>query len=44
MAEAVVDEGEYIPDMSYREYKEEGEDEDMWELPYEGWLYIEEES
>jgi len=28
----VVEEGEYMPLMSYLEYKEEG-DEDMWELP-----------
>ena len=33
MAEAVVEEGEYIPLMSYREYKEDGDDEDICELP-----------
>ena len=39
MADAVVDEGEYMPLMSYLEYREDGE-EDMWELPYGDWLYM----
>lgn len=39
MADGVED-GLYMPDMSYLLYKELGEDEDMGLLEYGDWLYM----